>query len=802
MNEDIQKQLIQDLVVESTEGLDQFDRDLLSLENKEGDEETLHRIFRTIHTIKGSSGCLGLRRIERVAHTGENLLSLLRDGRLVPSPPLINSLFRYSDALRQMFTHLSASSVEPDDDHSSLLADLNALQVASAGAEAHMQAGSSGLFEDEEAPFEAPSSAPLPGLSSAHVDPESQRAPEDLSHAPPAAPPSLPSAAAPVVAAAPSADRAPAAGSPAASASDAAIRVDVGQLDILMDLVGELVLARNQIVQYAGDLREPVLLNSTQRLSIITSKLQENVMKTRMQPIGNVWGKFPRVVRDLSVELGKRVSLLMEGSETEMDRTILEAIKDPLTHVIRNAIDHGLETPDRRMAAGKAAEGQLKMRAFHEGGQVIIEISDDGSGIDRDRVTRKAVDRGLIGGEQAARLTDREVFSLIFLPGFSTAEQVTSISGRGVGMDVVKKNIERIGGTVDVESERGRSTTIRIRIPLTLAIIPALIVRCAGNRYAIPQASLVELVRIDADQATKAVEYVGGYPVYRLRGNLLPLVDLRDQLQLESRASAVSESIFLLVLQAEGRQFGLVVDSILDTEEIVVKPLGKELKKVTTYAGATIMGDGRVALILDIIGIARRAKLLEEGTGRSLDAGKTDAAARHSQDRQTLLLISIDAGRQAAIPLSSVSRLEEFARSAVEFAGNSEVVQYRGEIMPLLPLDRLLNGAVAATPATDDPLKVVVYSLEGRSFGLVVDRILDIVSYEVALQRCRNRPGLLGSAVVLDRVTDFIDIPALIARSGVADFDSLHICASAAGGLTAPASHPSPTYGATEECYA
>lgn len=759
MIEDIQKQLIGDLVIESMEGLDQFDHDLLALESGAANEETLHSIFRTIHTIKGSSGCLGLRSIEGVAHAGENLLSLLRDGRVVANPDLVGKLFQYSDALREMLRGVGESGVEPDEDHASLVADLNALHQAATMAEQSMQGGASGLFSDEEDfgmnLVEPSDPAAIP----------SNAAEETQESVLPAIPPSIPV-------------RAPSAGPAsqvATAPSEGAIRVDVGQLDTLMDLVGELVLSRNQILQYANTCGEPALLQSAQQLNIITSKLQENVMKTRMQPVGNVWAKFPRIVRDLALELGKRVALSVEGSETEMDRTILEAIKDPLTHVIRNAVDHGLETIEARLRAGKPPEGQLKLRAFHEGGQVIIEISDDGAGIDREKVLQKALDRGLIASDQASRLSDREVFALVFLPGFSTAERVTSISGRGVGMDVVKKNIERIGGTVDIQSERGRSTTIWIKIPLTLAIIPALMIRCLGNRYAIPQANLVELVRIDDDQRTTAMEYVGEYPVYRLRGSLLPLVDLREQLALERRPSGENTSIFLLVLQAEGRQFGLVVDGILDTEEIVVKPLGKELKMLTTYAGATIMGDGRVALILDIVGIARRAKLLED-VNRSDPSTASGHSARQNVARQTLLLIATGEGGRAAVPLSSVSRLEEFPRSAVETSAGSEVVQYRGEIMPLMRLAGTTCELSENTNITDAPIRVVVYRLGDRSFGLVVDRVLDIVEHEGALQRCQNRPGILGSSIVQGRVTDFLDVPFLISSSGVTALKVLEEC--------------------------
>ena len=761
MIEDIQRQLFRDLVVESTEGLDQFDRDLLALESGTADGETLHSIFRTIHTIKGSSGCLGLRRIERVAHAGENLLSLMRDGRVVAGPELLTKLFRYSDALRGMMRLLGESGAEPDEDNASLIADLNALHQAATQAEASMQQEASGLFSDDDE--ETPSKANQEKHSELLLEEEHKGKAEGTA-------PRV--AASAVSAPAPAGTQNMQAASSVSSMAETAIRVDVGQLDMLMDLVGELVLARNQILQHAASGGETAFVQSAQQLNMITTKLQENVMKTRMQPVGNVWGKFPRIVRDLAKELGKQVSLVMDGSETEMDRTILDAIKDPLTHVVRNSIDHGLETVEARLKAGKSPEGQLKLRAFHEGGQVIIEISDDGAGIDRDRVVRKALERGLIGGDQAARLTEREVFALIFLPGFSTAEQVTSISGRGVGMDVVKKNIERIGGTVDVQSERGQSTTIWIKIPLTLAIIPALIIRCAGNRYAIPQANLVELVRVDEDQRSTAIEYVGQYPVYRLRGNLLPLVELREQLALGKEESQDEKSIFLLVLQAEGRQFGLVVDSILDTEEIVVKPLGKELKMLTTYAGATIMGDGRVALILDIIGIARRAKLLDDvnrGGGSEAD-GKQRERAR----RESLLLIGTGPGRRAAVPLSSVSRLEEFPTSAVESSGGSEVVQYREEIMPLV---RVAGSMQEKQPGdAGETVKVVVYNLAGRSFGLVVERVIDIVENDSTVQPCQNRPGILGSAVVQGRVTDFLDVPFLVANAGTVAFETPEEC--------------------------
>jgi two-component system, chemotaxis family, sensor kinase CheA len=711
----MQQQLIRDLVIESAEALDQFERDLLALETNSSDSETLNRIFRAIHSLKGTSGCLALHKLEQLAHAGENVLSLVREGRLRAGKELVSTLLTFSDALRKTLAEVGETGAEGATDHSVLVAELKALESSgSSGSVTQSAAGAFGLFSDEDAT--------------------------------------------------------PAATSPAdgASVADSAIRVDVEQLDRIMDLVGELVLARNQIVRFAGNTQDGELMKPTQRLNLITSQLQENIMKTRMQPIGNAWAKFPRLVRDLSLELGKQVVLTMEGAETELDRTILEAIKDPLTHLVRNAIDHGLETPETRRVAGKPAEGQLKLRALHEGGQVIIQVSDDGSGIDREKVLRKAVERHLIGAEEAARLSDREVYALLFLPGFSTADQVTNVSGRGVGMDVVKKNIERVGGAVDIQSDRGRGTSVRVKIPLTLAIVPALMVRCAGNRYAIPQAGLVELVRIGEDQVGTLIEYVEQCPVYRLRGQLLPLVYLRAQLKLADSGQETGGSVFLLVLQAEGRQFGLVVDEILDTEEIVVKPLGKELKGLTVYVGATIMGDGRVALILDVMGIARRVGLLNEHSSGRASEQESHAMAAASA-RQSLLLVGVGEGKQAAITLASVARLEEFAEQNIERAGNSEVVQYRGEIMPLVDVVKGLGGAGSGSGGAR---RVVVYALDGRNYGLVVERVVDILDCEVKLHRATNQPGILGSAVVQSRVTDFLDVAALVASSGVAEFET------------------------------
>jgi two-component system chemotaxis sensor kinase CheA len=710
-------EVVKEFLVESYENLDQLDRDLVVLEEDPTSREVLASVFRTIHTIKGTCGFLGLGKLESVAHVGESLLSRLRDGELRLTTELTSALLAMVDAIRAMLASLEATGTDGDGDYTALIDILTRLQKAEVCA-------------DEPVVTDASATAQEPVLAAPAVAPP-----------PPA----------------------PDAGDARVSAvSDTNIRVDVALLDKLMNLAGELVLARNQILQFAVTQSDTGFVATSQRLNLITTELQAGVMKTRMQPIGNVWSKFPRVVRDLAVTCGKQVRIEMEGEETELDKTIIEAIKDPLTHVVRNSVDHGIETPEIRIAAGKPGEGRLFLRAFHEGGQVNIEISDDGKGIDPGQLKEKALQRGLITPEQAGRMGEREVLNLIFLPGFSTAEKVTNVSGRGVGMDVVKTNIERIGGTVDVQSRVGKGTTLRVKIPLTLAIIPALIVTSGDDRYSIPQVSLLELVRLEGEEARKGVEMIHGAPVYRLRGQLLPLVYLDRELNVEDPASD-DDAVNIVVLQADDHHFGLVVQGINDTEEIVVKPLSKQLKGITSFAGATIMGDGRVALILDVLGLAQRSNVVSAVRDRALSDQGT-RATEQSGSHQTLLLFGIGEHGRMAIPLSMVARLEEFPRSAVERAANQEVVQYRGQIMPLVRLSRVLNQSQGATTSSDteEVLQVVVYSEGGRSIGLVVDRILDIVEETLTISREVGRDGVLGSAVVQQRVTDLLDVQGVV----------------------------------------
>ena len=751
--------IVKDFLIESNENLDRLDRELVKLESDPSSKELLASIFRTIHTIKGSCGFLGFARLEKLAHAGESLLSRLRDGKLKLSEDLTSALLVTVDAIRQMLAAIQASGQDGEEDYASLIARLARLQgEAEQPQQPSVSASAHAATVPDSAPTVPEAKLADPSKIGGLLLERGQVRPEDLALAlekqeagrkrigeilieQGAAKPEDVMAAQQILE-----SRNP-------EASVETIRVGVNLLDRLMNLVGELVLARNQLLQFSNSTQDAGFQAVSQRMNLIATELQEEVMKTRMQPIGNVWNKFPRTVRDLAISCGKDVRLDMEGQDTELDRTIIEAIKDPLTHLVRNCIDHGIESAEARKQAGKAVTGILKLRAFHEGGQVNIEISDDGAGLNGERIRQKAVERGMVTAQQVSRMSDRDVFNMIFLPGFSTAEKVTNVSGRGVGMDVVKTNVEKIGGTVDVQSTAGKGTTVRIKIPLTLAIIPALMITSGGERFAIPQVSLLELVRMESGESSKGIEMVQGAPVYRLRGRLLPLVYLNRELQLarESTNPKDDRAANIVVVQADGQEFGLVVDEITDTEEIVVKPLGKQLKGITAYSGATIMGDGRVALILDILGLAQRAQVISARESALADMAqqKNEAKEEAARDHHTLLVVQCGEQGRMAIPLSLVARLEEFPSSAIEMAGAQEVMQYRGQIMPLIRLSKVIAGAPeAGATGAEARLQVVVYSEAGRSVGLVVDRIVDIVDEKLVVQTPAQRRGVLGCGIL------------------------------------------------------
>jgi two-component system, chemotaxis family, sensor kinase CheA len=720
-------EILKEFLAESWENLSRLDQEIVGLEKRPSDKELLASIFRTIHTIKGTCGFIGLPGLGNVAHSAENVLGQMRDGTLSATREAISIVLEAVDTIKFLLQGLEQTGSEPLRDTSHLIARLDRLASGQAAPEYDTQAAA----EAREDPQPATSAAP-PAEKSIEPTPAAESTPDvaaeadvDAEH-----------------------DPARLAESARKSIADLSIRVHVEVVERLMNLVGELVLTRNQLLQMVRSEDESKYAAPVAHLNRVTTDLQEGVMKTRMQPIGNAWSKLPRLVRDLAQLTGKQVELEMSGSDTELDRTVLDAIKDPLTHMVRNSADHGIEMPAARRAAGKPEIGRIKLNAYHEGGHVIICIEDDGAGISIEKVRQKAIRNGLISDRDAAKLPDKEVLAFIFLAGFSTAEKVTSVSGRGVGMDVVKTQIERIGGIVDLSSRPGQGTTIRIKIPLTLAIISALVVESGGQSFAIPQLGVVELVRLPAEDRHR-IERIHDKEVFRLRDRLLPLVYLDEVLEFRNGERQRNRDVNIVVVQVGDEQFGLIVSEVFDTEEIVVKPVGQLLKGINLYQGTTILGDGRVIMILDVGGIAARfGGLSSAAADRDAQRGDHDDEAG---SLTSLLLFEAGTNSTMAIPLSLVARLEEFPRRQIESCGGRLVVQYRGDLLPLLPID----GADQSTQP--DPQPVIVFSEGGRSMGLMVSQIQDILEERLIIRMQSQRPGVLGTAIVNERATDIVD---------------------------------------------
>ena len=749
--DDEMKEVLKDFLQESYENLDRVDSELIELEEQPDNRELLSSIFRSMHTIKGTCGFFGFDRLEKVTHIGENLLVKLRDGEYSMTEEIATGLLAMVDAVRAMLAEISDHGHDGRKLYSRLIDQLTELKD-----HGEIKGGSTLQAAPPAAARALPVETVVLDVPTGSDDSANDASAVDVAQTPT------------VVAKAPgtSGSKPAAAREEKSSAGivEASIRVDVPVLDSLMNLVGELVLARNQIVEYVGAHENTQVVAAAQRLNLITSELQEGVMQTRMQPIHSVWAKLPRVVRDLSRACGKQIRVEMEGKSTELDKSLIEAMKDPITHLVRNSVDHGIESPEQRLAAGKPAEGTLLLRAFHEGGQVHIEISDDGGGIHPERIKQKAIENGVVTVEQASRMSDQEICKMIFLPGLSTAEAVTNISGRGVGMDVVKTNIEKISGAIDLDTEVGRGTVFKIRVPLTLAIVPALIVSTGGQRFAIPQVNLIELIRIDEEDQARAIEFIHGCPVHRLRGQLLPIVYLNKELMLDTPQEG---ALNIVVLQAEKCRFGLVVDQINDTQEIVVKPLTEALKCIPVFAGATIMGDGRVALILDTLGIGQRARVMSDSPDRTVSLSVSSVAEKVGKS-ETLLLVSTASDGRLAIPLNRVARLEQFELERTERAGTTVVVQYRGQILPLVQLSDFLHERRASHDEQEvdaSLIQVVVFGEEGSQVGLIVKEIIDVVDEVLHTRGKSSREGVLGTAAIDGQVTELLDVSAFISTT-------------------------------------
>jgi two-component system, chemotaxis family, sensor kinase CheA len=747
--------LTKEFIAESQEGLERMERCLTELEKRPGDGELVAEIFRSVHTIKGTTGFLGFGRLEMLAHAGEDLLGALREGKLAVTSVLIGGLLDLMDGLRAIVRLIETTGSEgrrsADDDHD-LIVHLAELKLGGGVMEVvedlhgvRDAVGQAGVGQDGVAGLDVLAAMGFAGRES--VAPMRDAEPAELRQGDASAP-------ATVVAAA---------GGP--STQDKTLRIDVEVLNRLMNQVGELVLTRNQILQSApGAENFPEL---ARRLDTVTAELRESVMQARMQPVGHLFGKFPRMVRDLARTCGRQARIEFEGQETGLDKSLLEAIRDPLTHAVRNSVDHGIEPAEERVKAGKTAEGVVRLRAFHQGGSVVIEVTDDGAGISVERVLAKAIERGLATAEQAEQMTEREALQLIFVPGFSTAKEVTNVSGRGVGMDVVRANVERVGGSVELESRVGLGTTVRLRVPLTLAIVPALVVRSGGQSFALPQNSLMELVYLAGRDVATAVEKIGMAELYRLRERLLPLVWLDRLLGLEQTASvetgdAEAPGLYIAVVESEGCRFGLVVDDLMAPEEIVVKPLSAVLRGIGVFSGATVLGNGMLAMILDVAATGARAGVRPMNEAAKALGEETEAVAQETMGRidleSSMVIFEVRAGEQMAMPLSLVERIESVPVGEIEFVGERAVLQYRREVLLLEDEGEVLRelGVVCREGASEDEAATVLICLRPgargiRRAGVVVRRVLDITAGTLLAEDAVEFAGRL--AMVRDRVT-------------------------------------------------
>ncbi len=737
--------LLSEFLTETTENISVLDVELVRLEQNPNDPELLGNIFRLVHTIKGTCGFLGLPRLESVAHAGENILGKIRDGVLIVTPEAVTLVLAALDRIKMLLATLEATEAEPAGDDKELIAKLNVLADSASEAAAKPAARPA---EPAASPVSAPEERePEEVKEEAAAPAEAENESEPATPAP-AKPPNGAS----------SGDAAKADhGAKESAVAGHSIRVNVDLLENLMTMVSELVLTRNQLLQILRNQKDSDFGSPLQRLNHITSELQEGVMKTRMQPIGNAWAKLPRLVRDLALELDKKIDLEMIGADTELDRQVLELIKDPLTHMVRNSADHGIEIPKIRKAAGKTEAGKITLNAYHEGGHIIIEIKDDGAGLPIEKIKAKVLANGLATQAELNTMLDLQIQQFIFKAGFSTAAKVTSVSGRGVGMDVVRTNIEKIGGTVEMKSVEGKGTAFIIKIPLTLAIVSALIVECGGERFAIPQISVLELVRASANSQND-VETINDTPVLRLRNRLLPLVSLHDLLKLgPARRADKGQDHFIVVTQVGTFTFGIIVNRVFDTEEIVVKPVSRILRDISIFSGNTILGDGSVIMILDPNGIAAASG----GASLGDHAAEAQAAASTAAGGERVAMLLFRAGDPApkAVPLALIARLEEIKLDSIEYSQGRPMVQYRGHLMPLV------------TVADDYKFKesgrqpILVFADRDRTMGLVVDEIVDIVEETLSVELSSDRPGMLGSSIVAGKATDIIDAGHYLTRA-------------------------------------
>lgn len=687
--------LLNDFLLETSEHLEAASSQLLQFELDPSDSSIVASIFRLVHTIKGTCGFLGLSRLETLTHAAEVVVGRLRDGKSA-TPDLVTVILAVVDRIKLILNELEAHSVEPPGNDADLIGALDG-QLFLLGRDPDPDPE---LFEPV---FRTPSKLADP---LARADLNDRRKRTDT------------------------------------------IRVDVAALERIMVLVSELVLTRNQLLEINRKQEDDAIKVPMQRLSALTTELQDSVMRARMQPLSRLFARLPRLIRELASETGKKLSLVVEGGETELDRQLIEVVRDPLTHILRNAADHGIESPEVRLAAGKPETGTIRISASHEAGYIGVSIADDGRGLDLERIKSQAIARGLVSALDLDGTSPEAISRLIFLPDFSTAAKVTSISGRGVGLDVVRENIETIGGSIAVTSTLGKGTSFNLKIPLTLAIAPALIINAGSHRFALPQQSVVEAIALGEGDSHK-LEFIQDKMVLRSRDQVLPVVDLHELFKLDAGPTETADRQLAIVIRFGRHSFGLIVDSVVDVQEIVVKPLGASLAHIFVFSGHTILGDGSVVLILDPVGIARTL-----GLTQALELGVQHIPDKFIPPREKtrLLLFKSGAGAMKVVPLSLISRIESSTRGAMVVSDGMLVMQHHGFLMPVLRIDGMNE---------DDPDRarpVLVLGIGGESVGLIVDEIVDIVEDLLDIEIASATPGTIGSASIRGHVVEIVDI--------------------------------------------
>lgn len=743
-------ELLNTFITEANEGISVLDSDIVLLEKNPEDSKLLGNIFRVMHTLKGTCGFLGLPRLESIAHASESVLGLIREGEMSINENVISLILKSIDIIKDIVAYVEENSTEPEGEDSVLIGQLedlvNGISTSSNNEEEielveEMKEGvevktkkvkkstKTSKESKEKSTKKSQSSKNTENKEKAKSNNEKQLSPSITNGE--------------------NTDYAPTTSGP--TKTNQTIRVNVEVLEDLMQMVSELVLTRNQLLQMIRSIENTPFHAPFQRLNHITSELQETVMKARMQPVYTAWVAFPRITRDLSVELNKKIDLKMSGEDTELDKQLLECIKDPLTHMVRNAIDHGIESPEERVKNGKPKTGTIHLNAYHQGGHIIIEISDDGKGISGDFIAKKALEKELVTPTELAQMNDSQIINLIFLPGFSTAEKVTNISGRGVGMDVVKTNIEKISGTIELFSTYGKGSKFLIKIPLTLAIMPVLTVSVDTHVFAIPQVNVVEMIKINPHkkEQTYQVEYIHGHPVVRLREQLLPLIYLSEILNINNHDSEDKKVLHVVICEVGGYVFGIIVDKIHDTEEIVVKPVSPIMKDVTAYSGITILGDGSVIMILDIGVLLKHIHNIARQSTQ--DYSLTYDTIENSVKIPLLLFTSIS-GASCAVPLELVSRLEELDLSKIEYASGEPVLQYRDRLI------RICTLSDDEELPTEGQHNFLVFTNRDKVLGIGVKHINDIVKHEVNIRKINDNNGFLGSIVINNKVHDIIDV--------------------------------------------